>query len=65
MSKTAALGYLFEMKYEIGQPLGKSDHVSILFEVKVCNSITNTVEDVKKRNWSKITDLNLLKSLKP
>ena len=49
-------------EYEIGQPLGKSDHVSIVFEVKVCNPTTNTAEDLKKRNWSKITDLNLLKS---
>ena len=47
--------------YVISPPLGKSDHVSIIMEINVDQSFSNTNVDSRKHNWSKVTNLDILK----
>ena len=48
--------------FEIGPPLGKSDHVSLIFELNMCgDGVNDSSIDVEKHNWSKVNNLDVLK----
>ena len=48
--------------YVIGPPLGKSDHASIIIELNLLgDGVNDSSIDVKKHNWSKVNNLDVLK----